>query len=233
MGTTKTVSRPSALVRAEHGGAAAHLTLAERKVLDEALRRGEDLREELESKTLAYGRWLLEAVFDDDTTAALDEKSKNPIWQELVRRAGGPTLGITQHLLYVALRIAAHDHRISALAWRNLDAGRKELLLPLGDERAMLAAAKHVSDMNLSQKKTAEYVTSIRAHAGRPRSVRLTPKSLHTRIRFVRARLGDAGVVKRLAAMRGQMQPKERDAMAAELTGLKDMVSEMLRALKR
>ena len=53
MGTTKTVSRPSALVRAEHGGAAAHLTSAERKVLDEALRRGEDVREQLEQKTLA------------------------------------------------------------------------------------------------------------------------------------------------------------------------------------
>ncbi|HEY1954381.1 MAG TPA: hypothetical protein VGH28_02190 [Polyangiaceae bacterium] len=233
MGTIKTVSRPSALVRAEHGGAPAHLTSAERKVLDEAVRRGEDVREDLESKTLAYGRWLLEKVFDDDTTAALDDKSKNPIWQELVRRAGGPTLGITQHLLYVALRIAAHDHRIAATAWRNLDAGRKELLLPLGDERTMLTAAKHVSEMNLSQKKTAEYVSALRAKAGRARTVRLTPKSLHARIRSVRARLGDGGVVKRLTAMRAEMDPKDRDAMAAELAGLKDVVSDMLRALRR
>jgi hypothetical protein len=93
-GTKKTVGRPAALVRAEHGGATVHLTGAEKKVLDEALRRGEDLREELETKTLEYGR---------------------------CRRAGGPTLGVTRHLLYVALRIAANDRRITAAAWRGLD----------------------------------------------------------------------------------------------------------------
>jgi hypothetical protein len=190
-----------------------HLTGAQRKVLDQALRLGEDLREELESKTLEYGRWLLEQVFDDDTTAALDDKSKNPIWQELVRRAGGPTLGITQHLLYVALRIAAHDRRISAAAWRGLDAGRKELLLPLADEKTMLSAAKHVVELNLSQKKTAEYVRGLRESSNKPRHVRITPSSLHARIRSVNERLGGPAVVRRLASMRADMDPKTRDAI--------------------
>ncbi len=230
MGTNKTASRPSALARAEHGGPPVHLTATQRKVLDRALRLGEDLREELESKTLAYGRWLLEEVFDDDTAAALDDKSKNPIWQELVRRAGGPTLGITQHLLYVALRIAAHDHRISAATWRGLDAGRKELLLPLHNERAMLSAAKHVSEMNLSQKKTAEYVRGLREAAGKPRSVRITPATFATRVKRLRTGLGGAAAVRRLRTL--TMQPGDRAIVVNELEELRDAVGEMLKAVK-
>jgi hypothetical protein len=119
-------ARPTALTRAEHGASALRLKPAERHVLNEALRRGEDLRQEVETAVASYGRWLLEAVFDDDTTAALDGKSKNPVWLELVRRAGGPTLRVSRHLLYVAITIAANDKRITDQAWRGLDGARKE-----------------------------------------------------------------------------------------------------------
>ena len=49
------------------------------------------------------------------------------MWQELVRRAGGPTLRISKHMLYVAVRLAAYDKRITDQTWRGLDPGRKEL----------------------------------------------------------------------------------------------------------
>lgn len=209
-----------------------HLSAAEHTVLDEALRRGESLRETLQSTTLDYGRWLLDRVFDGDTTSALDDRSRNPIWLELVRRAGGPTLGISRHLMYVALRIAANDRRINALAWRNLDVGRKELLLPLGDERLLLSAAKHVSDLNLSQPKTREYVSALRASAGKPRLVRITPRALAARVKKLRTGLGGAATARKLQAMRGEMDPKDRDAIAAELTALRDAVTEMLRAMR-
>jgi hypothetical protein len=39
----KARSRPSALVRAEHGGAPAHLTVPERQVFGEALRLGAEM----------------------------------------------------------------------------------------------------------------------------------------------------------------------------------------------
>ena len=230
MGKKKTVGRPAALVRAEHGGAAVRLTAAEKKVLEEAVRRGEDLRDELQTRTLEYGRWLLEEVFEDDTTAALDDKSHNPIWLELVRRAGGPTLGVTRHLLYVALRIAANDRRITAMAWRGLDAGRKELLLPLRDEQALLSAAKHVSDMNLSQPKTQEYVTGLLAAQGKPRRVRITPRSFASRVKRLRAGLGGSATVKKLGAL--QMEAGDRATVVHELEQLKDAVAEMLKALK-
>jgi hypothetical protein len=126
MGKTKTTkSRSAALVRAEHGGAPVHLTKEERGVLDEALRLGADLADEIGNKTVSYGRWLLETVFDNDASAALDDKGHNPVWLELVRRAGGPTLALSRRMLYVALQVAAHDKQITDQSWQRLDAGRK------------------------------------------------------------------------------------------------------------
>lgn len=64
-----------------------HLDDKQRRLLDEALRRGQDLSEEIETKVAAYGRWLLETVFANDSSEALDDRTKNPVWQELVRHA--------------------------------------------------------------------------------------------------------------------------------------------------
>src|SRR3954463_16149733 len=108
----KSRARPSAIVRAEHGGAPVHLTTPEKKVFSEALRLGADLADEVEAKVAAYGRWLLEAVFANDAAAALDDRTKNRVWTELVRRAGGPTLRISKRMLYIAVRLAAYDKRI-------------------------------------------------------------------------------------------------------------------------
>ncbi|MEO6573816.1 MAG: hypothetical protein ABIP89_08255, partial [Polyangiaceae bacterium] len=118
---SKPRERPSALVRAEHGGAPVHLNAAEKRVFSEALRLGADLADEVEAKVSAYGRWLLDVVFANDAAAALDDKSKNPVWQELGRRAGGPSLRIGKRMLYIAVRIAAYDKRISDQTWRGLD----------------------------------------------------------------------------------------------------------------
>ena len=160
---SRTRSRPSALVRAEHGGAPVHLTPIERQVFGEALRLGADLADEVEAKVSAFGRWLLEAVFDNDAAAALDGKTKNPVWQELVRRAGGPTLRVSKHMLYVAVQLAAYDKRITDQTWRGLDTGRKELLLPLAEDRRLRDAAQHVSKFNLTQTKTRKTKTDVDA----------------------------------------------------------------------
>jgi hypothetical protein len=53
-------------------------------------------------------------------------------------------------VLTVMLRIAAYDKRITDQTWRGLDAGRKEILLPLGDDRKLREAASHVSKFNLA-----------------------------------------------------------------------------------
>jgi len=94
---------PRAVVLAEHGEAPVKLTSGEKVLLDEALRRGEDLREQVAANVTSYGRWLLGAVFGDDASAALDDKSSNSVWREL----------------------AARDKRIADTTWRDLDAGRR------------------------------------------------------------------------------------------------------------
>ena len=125
-------------------------------------------------------------MFADDASAALDDKSKNPVWLELVRRAGGPTLGIGRRMLYVALQVAAHDKRITDQAWRGLDAGRKELLLPLATDDRLREGAQHVSKFNLSQANTRHYVAEVLKSSGKPRQVRLTAQRLSSKVEKLR-----------------------------------------------
>ena len=224
--------RPSALVRAEHDAAPVKLSGPQRTLLEHALRRGEDLREEVEAKVLAYGRWLLGEVFQDDASAALDGKTKNPVWMELVRRAGGPTLKISTSLLYVALRIAAYDKRINDQAWRGLDAGRKERLLPLGDAKSIRQAAHHVSELDLSQTKTKAYVTTLLAAAGRSRQIRVTPKRLTGHVEKLRALLGKPAMLRRVREMRTIMTDAERNALVGEVEKLRGALDEVVRAVK-
>ncbi|MBI5514010.1 MAG: hypothetical protein HY909_09600 [Deltaproteobacteria bacterium] len=89
--------------------AATALDDAQRKLLAEALRRAEETRDAVEGALVGLGRWLLVQVFDDDAAAALDGRHQNPVWRELLRRAGGPTLRLSERVLCVALHVAAHD----------------------------------------------------------------------------------------------------------------------------
>lgn len=227
--SSKARARPSALVRAEHGGAPVTLTTPQKRVFDEALRLGEDLADEVESKVAAYGRFLLQSVFDSDASAALDDKTKNPVWLELVRRAGGPSLRISRRMLYVALQLAAYDKRITDESWRGLDAGRKELLLPLEDDRRLREAAKHVTSFKLTQIKTREYVGQLLAKAGGSQQVRLTGPLLAARMRKLRESLDGATVLRKVRALHADLEPTERHEVAGEIEKLR----EVLRAIAR
>ena len=94
----------------------------------------------------------------------------------------------------------------------------------------LLTAARHVSDMNLSQPKTREYVTGLLAAQGTPRRVRITPRTFASRVKRLRAGLGGASTLKRLRAL--EMDPGDRVAVVSELEELRDAVGEMLKALK-
>ena len=194
-------------------------------MLDEALRLGEETSDLVQTKVAAYGRWLLEKIFANDAGEALDEKTKNPVWLELVRRAGGPTLAISSAGLYTALRIAARDRRIVDTCWRTLDAPRKAILLPLGDDARLRAASRHVSDLKLSQKMTREYVTGLLAEAGAVRRVRLTGKLLSGRVRRLRESLDGASTLRRVAALRDELEPKDRAAVLQELDTLQRVLA--------
>ena len=198
-------------------------------MFDDALREGANLADELESRVMAYGRWLLDEVFANDAAAALDDKSKNPVWLELIRRAGGPTLRITKKMLYVAVRLAAYDKRIADQTWRGLDAGRKELLLPLRDDRRLREAAQHVSRFNLTQVMTSAYVDELMAESGEAKPVRLTAPMLVGRMKKIQKALGGAATLRRMRALHGELSHAERVEVASEI----DKVREVLSALAR
>ena len=181
---------------------------------------------------LHYGRFLLDRIFQGDATDALDERTKNPVWNELVRRAGGPTLAISRHTLYVVIRIAANDKRIMDRAWQGLDMGRKELLLPLGEDKLLRQAAQHVSRFNLTQAKTKEYVAAILKTENNPPAVRLTQSSLTGRIKKARDSLSNATMLPKIRELGAKLDPKARDAVIADLESLRESLLRVVKALR-
>jgi hypothetical protein len=209
------------------------LDAAQRKVLAEALRRAEETRDVMEDALVAYGRWLLVQVFDDDAGAALAGRHHNPVWRALLARAGGPTLRVSERMLYVALHIAARDKRITDEAWRNLEPGRKELLLPLGDEAVMRRAAQHVTAMKLTQRATRAYVSALLAEAGGERPLRLTPRRVVAQVRTFRERVTRAQWSRRAADVLGAGDDQSRTAARKELEALRDWAESLLQGLPK
>ena len=182
--------------------------------------------------TTAYGRWLLQAVFGNDAASALDEKTKNPVWLELVRRSGGPSLRVGRRMLYVALQVAAYDKRITDESWRSLDPGRKELLLPLEDERRLREAAQHVTSFKLTQTKTRAYVGEILAKDGSAQQIRITGPVLIGRMRKLRESLDGAAVLRKVRALHGELEPKERQEISGEIDKLRDVLQAIAREVR-
>lgn len=220
-------------MRAERGSPPVKLTAAQQHLLDRALAEGGRLKTELESAVSTYGRWLLVEVFDNDARRALDEWGKNPVWLELVRRAGGPSLGISRTVLYAALRLAANDKRVTDQAWQRLDVARKQLLLPLREPPMLRQAAQHVMKWNLTQAKTKEYVTELLAEDGKKRIVRLTRAGLVGRVRKLRENLGSAAVLKRAGELAEKMSAKERAEVVREMTALRAILDAVTQAVER
>ncbi len=228
---TRAAKHPSALDRRDHGGAPVKLTKEQDFVLMEAVRRGESVQRKNQDTLLEFGQWMLDTVFDGNTTAALDPKSENPVWMELVRRAGGPTLHVTPRFLYVALRIAAYDKRITDEPWRLLDAGRKELLLPLVDLAALREAARHVTKFDLTQKMVQAYVTAQLAQAGGKRVVRWTGLQMSRQLEKIGAMLAERAPLRRLREISAQLSDDEREQLLARTRDLQKALTVVTREL--
>lgn len=220
---------PTAMVKHEP----ASLSKNEQRLLNEALRRGEETRDAVEDALVSYGRWILVNVFDDDAARVFDDKQSNPVWMEILRRAGGPTLRLSRRLLYVGVYIAAHDKRINDDSWRALDAGRKELLLPLADEGTMRKAARQVLSMKMSQDATRMYVATLRAQQGKAPAVRLTAPRLTKRLRTLRESIGSARARKRLEKLVAEIGDEDRAALRDEVSALKEWLDDFSKTLRR
>ncbi len=209
------------------------LKKGEAALLREALFEGQRVATTVEAELLGYGGWLLLKVFDEDTGAALDDRSDNPVWLELLRRAGGPTLKLGRQMLRGLLRMAAWDRRITDEAFRGLDRGRKELLLPLDDARAMRDAARHVSDLKLSQDATRAYVATLRAEQGKPPATRITPARLQGRLRRARKSVMPPNAKKRIERMAAELSDAQRDELLREAEGLMHDAEALVKLLRR
>lgn len=208
------------------------LDAAGHKLLAEALRQGEEARDTMEDALVSFGRWVLVNVFDDDAGAALGGGRDNPVWRALLARAGGPTLRLSRRLVYVSLQIAAFDRRITDAAWRDLEPGRKEMLLPLADESAMREAAQHVSAMKLSQRDTETYVAELRKSAGRPPAARMTVPRVTEKLKAFRRGFDGAAPRRRLERLLREASGDERAALKEELTAVREWAAAALRTLR-
>ncbi|MFO0631109.1 MAG: hypothetical protein U0325_36535 [Polyangiales bacterium] len=208
------------------------LDAAQRKQMAEALRRCEEVRVEMESALVDFGRWALVNLFDDDAAEALSGGRANPVWRALLARAGGPTLRLSARMLSVALHVAAYDKRIQDESWRGLDVGRKEILLPLGDDKMLRAAAKRVSSLKLTQRATRDLVGSMQAEAGRGKVVRLTAPRLSARVRRMREAIAPKPFLRKVETLGRDLDDDAREALVREVNALREAADSLLEALR-
>ncbi len=208
------------------------LDAAQRKLVAEALRRCEEVRVEMESALVDLGRWALVNVFDDDAAEALTGARANPVWRALLARAGGPTLRLSARMLSVGLHVAAYDKRIQDESWRGLDVGRKEILLPLGDDKLLRAAAKRVTSLKLSQRATRDLVAAMQADAGRGKAVRLTAPRLGARVRRMREALAPKPFLRKVEALGRDLDADTRERLLREVNALREAADALLDALR-
>ncbi len=221
-----------AIDRASHLTRPLALDKPQKALLDEALLEAGKVVAVVEDAVLGFGRWLLVHVFESDTRAALSDRSDNAVWLELLRRAGGPTLKLNDKALQNCVRVAAYERRISHGTFRGLDYNTKELLLPLGDEQAIAQAAKHVSDLALSQKAVGKYVDALRREQGKPREPRITVPRLHRLLETTHERLSFPHGKRRLEKLAANLSKEERAAMQAKLRAVIDAAHELQAILR-
>ena len=224
---TDTPSRE--LTRADDSDA---LDAAQRKLMAEALRRCEEVRVEMESALVDLGRWALVNLFDDDAAEALAGGRAHPVGRALLARAGGPTLRLSARMLSVSLHVAAYDKRLNDESWRALDVGRKEILLPLADDKMLRAAAKRVSSLKLSQRATRDLVEAMQADAGRGKAVRLTAPRLGARVRKMREAIAPKPFLRKVETLGRDLDADAREALVREVTALREAADSLLDALR-
>ncbi|CAN5721219.1 hypothetical protein BH09MYX1_BH09MYX1_00650 [soil metagenome] len=222
-------TRLSTVRVAKNGSPSVALDRAQKVLLADALRAGAGVPGEGPEKVVEFGRFLLANVFAHDVSAALERKSKNLIWVELLRHTEGPAPRFNRRMLYVALTIAAWDEQLRNTAFHSLDLARKVLLLPLADEKKLKNAASHVAKLDLTQADTRDYVTQLLAQAGKSRQVRITGKGLAVRAMKLRKSL-EGPSLRRLRSL--EMKPADRKVAISEMERLEAVVAQVVKALK-
>ena len=216
---------------------AVSLNREEKALLAEALEQCRQAADDVEERVTTLGIWLLQHVFGNQARAALEgqgpgkaKTGDNKVWAALQRRAGGPSLRLNGRILSVALRVAAWDRLIQSDSWRQLDIGRKELMLPFNDPALMREGAEHVTSMGMTQEATREYVHQKLKQEGRAAAPRrLNPTRIVAALAKLRGRYTASDVRRTVRGFAKHHAAEDVKALAKEV----DSTIEFLRGLKR
>lgn len=198
----------------------------------EAARRGREVFTAGEALFHGYGEWLFVNLFGGDTRAVLDADAEPPeAWATLVEQCGSERLPLSRSTLYNALRVAAWDKRLADGAWNGLSFSKKVALLPLGDAKAMRAAARHVLASTLSARGAAEYVNNLRAEGAKP--PRLTPQLAQRRLTKATTAFEDEAAVSKLATQLAKLDDDDKEAVKEKVERSIKQLQRLLTALGR
>lgn len=193
------------------------LTASERMVFDEALERGQKLRKTADEAVIEFGQWLFARVFGADTSAAIDSRHDNALWNAILLAADGPRLRLTPKLIEDAVLCATYDKRLNSDGWRLLDFTRKSMLLRLEDEALMREGAQHLIATNLSIAGTAAYVRSVLRESGEEVQTRVTLRRVESHVARFCERLLDENFNARLAEVISDATPAQRKATLKQI----------------
>ncbi|MBL8684712.1 MAG: hypothetical protein JNK05_36385 [Myxococcales bacterium] len=194
------------------------LTASERAVFDEALERGEGVRKTVDAAVVEFGQWLFARVFGEDTTAVLESRDDNELWNAILLVAGGSRLRLAPRIIENAVLCAVYDKRLNSDGWRLLDFTRKSLLLRLEDEELMRDGAQHLIATNLSIEATAVYVREVLRANGDAVQTRVTLRRVESHIERFCERLVDEHFNARLDEVIAEADPAQRRAAIERVT---------------
>jgi hypothetical protein len=231
-GGPRALAAPPTSVVSRHADGSYVLTRPEQEILDEVLEDGNATHERITAELTRFGKAAFRKVFRRETGWLVDEaKRPNPVWRELRRRAGGPTLALIEPSLSFAVRIAAWDQTINDQAFKDLDPERKKLLLPLKDGDRMREAAQHIAKHQLSYRMTEELVRNLRRKADEAPAVRLTPARLDKRLDGVAELGGTAQGRKAITRLAKSLTPDRRAALRRKAEATAKAMALLLEAL--
>lgn len=201
---------------------------AERALFNEALARGEALRKTTEEAIVEYGHWLFVQVFGGDSSAALDHRDDNALWNLILAAADGPRLRIDPAAIERTVLCAAYDKRLNSDGWRMLDYSRKSRLVRLANDKLLRKGAQHVLATNMTTAATEKYVREVLRAEGEPVQTRVTLGRVATQLERFTERFSDAAFVERLGAVVASADDAARRAAIEQL----DAAQKTLAALR-
>lgn len=200
------------------------------EILDEA----QALVDTMEASLRRFAQLVLRHAFPEDHKLGRDpEKHATPLYAEVIRRAGGPTLKLSAKAISLWVRIVAWERTITSEEFRRLDFTRKQYLLPLADPKRMADAAEHVLAFKLNEADTRAYAESLRVESGRAPVPRLTPGRANLALDRFTGRFLDHDALDRLEQAIPELDDQDARALTEAVERAGHVLTRLRTALRR